>query len=311
MDDLYAKIDELLINNPNKHYAVFDCDKTIHSNDIQEMVYAYQAKNFIYKMDIDKFEDKLRISEYLNDDSKYLYDKLRDIEDKTISLYKKIKQNIDVTDEDRHEFYLNMLVLLEVGNNRCDVTYTYIWVLFFLEDYSEDEIIELTHKVYEINKNEERTPILDHKDLLNTFDLTPTFYIGDKCMEYTFNILKYLKEHNVDIYIVSGSSIEVIKGMTRYNEYKEYFIDDNILGLHVHYDGDYIKPVNEGKEQIIMKEVAPKYNNEKPILACGDSRGDFFMLKMSDIKVKLGDNDTFKKMLDEENISYYNYPMTK
>ena len=92
---------------------------------------------------------------------------------------------------------------------------------------------------------------------------------------------------------------------------KEYFIDDNILGLHVHYDGDYIKPVNEGKEQIIMKEVAPKYNNEKPILACGDSRGDFFMLKMSDIKVKLGDNDTFKKMLDEENISYYNYPMTK
>lgn len=308
MDELYAKLDEILKNSPNKRYAVFDCDKTIHANDIQEMIYAYQAKNFVYKMDKDKFENKLRISDYLLDEYKDLYDKVRTIEDKVISLYKKIKDNIDVTEEDRYEFYKNMLVLLEVGNNRCDVSYTYVWVLFFLEDYSEDEIIELAHSVYELNKGKAKEPILDHKDLCEMLGLNPKFYFGDTYQEYIFKILKYLKEHDVDIYVISGSSIEAIKGMTRYNEFKEYFSDDKIYGLFVHHDGDYIKPVNESKEKIINTYIAPNYNNDKPLIAGGDSRGDYFMFKASEERVLIGDNKTIIDMLNEENINYYNYP---
>lgn len=104
-----------------------------------------------------------------------------------------------------------------------------------------------------------------------------------------------LKKAGIAVYIVSGSFQEVLVGMTA-PEFGLSLSPDNVFGADLKRDanGRYVPEMKEGcvksgyKPEFIRKHISPLHHGAEPVLAAGDSMGDYTMLtEFKDLQLAL------------------------
>ncbi len=310
MKELFTIINKKITKN--KQYACFDFDHTCINNDVQEMTYVYQVENFKLNRTPQKFKELLIIHEYLDEKFKIYENQMIALEQEAFSLYEKLYK--ETNKEELERFSIVMLALFEVADKTCDSYFTYQWVLRLLEDYDKDEITKIAHLAFLDNYHQDHQLITKHSELLSTFNLQPRLCRGFRANQETLDILHYLKDHHIDVYMVSASSFEVIKGILDFDEFKDLFNEKNMFAIKIHtHNPNHIITIKEGKEKLINFYLAPLYNDTPPMLCAGDSTGDFWMMKMQGqegIRVVVGHNHSLKEALENENIKYINIEET-
>lgn len=315
MADLYLLLETEITKDITKKYAVFDFDHTCISNDIQELIYIYQAENFCYNISVEEFKSILRISNEVKSIAPEIYDSVRNIEDETINLYSELfKEGIKTNKSRDYCFFRGMLSLLEIANVYCNHHFTYQWILKFLLGFSIVEINNLSSQVYKKHLMLAKHLVLEQNEALTNIGLNTTLYEGAQINQNIFKLMKFLSNHGVDIYIVSASSHEAILGVVNVSEFNELIDKDKIIAQHIHKEIiDEILPIDEGKEEIIRKELFQRYGNRNPILVAGDSMGDYWMFNMlgrDGIRVVVGNNQNLKLRLKAEKLSYHRMAYT-
>ena len=94
-----------------------------------------------------------------------------------------------------------------------------------------------------------------------------------------------LNKAGIAVYIVSGSFQEVLVCMTA-PEFGLGLSPENVFGADLKRDasGRYVPETTDGcvksghKPEFIMKHIAPRHHGAEPVLAAGDSMGDYAML---------------------------------
>ncbi len=310
MIELYSALELEISKDTTKKYAVFDFDNTCISNDIEELIYMHQAENFCYYSSVEEFDSVLRISDQLVIAPPEIYHLTKIVEDDISKLYRKLFNKGTKTKESRdYSFFHGMLSLLEIANAYCNRHFTYQWILKFLWGFSEVEISNLANSVYKENLLLTKHLVVEQNEFLMSIGLNPTLYRGVQVNQNIFRLMEFLTSRDIDIYIVSASSYEVILGVVKATEFNESIDKNKIIAQHIQKDIiDEIPPIDEGKEKIIRKELFPRYGNRNPILAAGDSMGDYWMLKMlgrNGIRVVVGDHQKLKQRLEADKLSYY------
>lgn len=311
MSLLYLSLEKLLEQDETRKYAIFDFDRTCISNDIQEMIYVYQAKKFHYRISDETFKEITNISNHIKKTAPGIYDIAKKIEDDVIenysSIYNKNYKKRDVNIYDL--FYKGMLWLLEIANTYIGNHFNYQWVLKYLWNFEETEIINLASEAYKYNRQLLVRGILEQDEFLFTIDAKPTLRSGVDINNDILELMKYLKNLGVDIYILSASSQAAVLGVVEITDFASLISKDNIIAqkTSMKVTGE-ILPIDEGKEKIIRKDLQPKYGGKDPILIAGDSMGDFWMLNMlgeKSIRLLVGNNEKLKSKLKDSKMPYY------
>ena len=117
------------------------------------------------------------------------------------------------------------------------------------------------------------------------------------------NLFGELRKAGIAVYIVSGSFTEVLKSATT-PEFGLGLPPDNVFGCSLKRDasGRYIPEMAEGgvqygrKPEFIRAHIAPRHHGAEPVLAAGDSMGDYAMLtEFKDLQLALVMRRNWKK----------------
>lgn len=133
-----------------------------------------------------------------------------------------------------------------------------------------------------------------------------SYKTGISIVKEMFELIKYLNENKIDVYVISASSKILVKTILKPLE--KYITDiygmeidikeDKLIGT---YNREKINTRGIGKTEVIDKYIKPKYNKD-PLIVAGDDIGDYEMLtKYKDTKISLlidrNRNNKFKNLI--------------
>lgn len=315
MDKIKQAIDERMASLPGPHYAVFDFDKTCINNDIEEMLYVYQAENFLYNMDDATFAHYLRVSEHLLDHQAMYKETIITYEDETIELYKQLNHQTHKDEKLKEDFVTHMLFMLEAANYKTDHHFAYRWVLELLREFDDATITHMASVAIKNNYLQPSYALTSHQKMLENIGVVPHFMHGAKINEVTLKTMQYLKEKGVASYIVSASGYSPVLGAVLSTPYHSLIDEDHILAVEIHPGNPpRIPTIKEGKELAIKAELYERYLHHPPLLAAGDSMGDYWMMKMmgqQGIRLVVGGHPVLIQTLKEDHLDYIEVEPTK
>lgn len=236
-----------------KNYAVFDCDNTLIYGDVEQLTLAYQLEKQEYRVSLEYVKSKL-------------------------AHYKKFKKEIENL-ELNHKFKeLTDKIYVDTMN---DIS------LILLEQYTKQEVYELTKKALEYYKDK--------------FSLR----------EDIKQLLDILRKNNIEIYVCSASVLyEVYVASDMYGIKRE-----NVMAVDMEEDenGKLIY-----KEKGIITRGQGKVDainnlgyNYPPVIIAGDSDGDYYMMTRFNadhvIIINPKENTKVKQLVD--NYRFFEYIM--
>ena len=307
-------IDSENYNPKMKPFAVFDWDNTSIIGDVEEAVFYYLVTELAFKIGpeelykiIRKNVDKSDFSEkYTNTEGKRInIDKISaDIYD----AYRKLYQTSDrlggdvpfeITKEtkDYKEFVAKMIFRYQAADFDKKAEDPYCWMTFLLTNYNEEEIYDFCNEAFAYIKSEKAhiekftSPAIESQ----AGRIETSYFVGMGDVPEMVDLFKTLEENGIDVYVVSASSIDIVRAFATANSYG--FEKEKVLGLRLAKDADgkiipsldksYPITQKSGKSETIRKLIQND-KNYGPILVGGDSDGDYDMLtdfKESDLGI--------------------------
>lgn len=278
MNQNILKIYEMIDDSKND-YAIFDCDNTIIMHDLQATLNLYMLENNLFKFSPENL--KIDILEKSHLDLKTINELYKN--------YSKIYKNDKFKEEDSYKWMLVNFreILLDIFYNSNSDVFEYLY-----RGYTREELKEISLKCFfEKSEIKEKIKVYEYNGKKYSYKE------GLSLINEMYDIIKYMNDKNLDVYIISGSVDILVK--TYFNDFIEKYYNKKlnikkIYGMkleekNLKFTGNIrnIKTIKEGKVEIIEKYIKPLYE-KNPIFVAGDSIGDYDMLtKYEDMKYGL------------------------
>ena len=313
-------IKNLKYDAKKKPYAIFDWDNTCAFNDVEETLLMYQINNLAFKMTPEEFSKAIRntvpkdnfkdsyvnankevinidkIGEDLDRDYKYLYENFEGFKVGGNKKLEELKTSEEFTDFKAKLSFLYFAIDETFGS---DVSYT--WVLYLLQNYTSDELIQLSIKSTDNALGESIKPVtyVSSSKLPGKSGVVSVDYkTGLRITPEISNLMNVFRNNGIDVYISSASHEDVVRAFASSAKYGYNVPKENVLGVKLEKKSDgKILPkivdkknwdinVKHGKTVNITKALKGKYGYD-PLFIAGDSDGDYEMMTELSPKVVL------------------------
>lgn len=287
---LENRINEVIEKYKNLgHYAVFDCDNTILMNDIQFALIHYLLKFKKFKV------TPIELKDFLNTQ----FPKENELTNNFCDIFQKA-YNKDINSMEYLKFLSNFSEFVEYLYFKYDKFDLNIF--FSYKNMSYEELEKLIEEAISYHNNSE----FGIENWIYENNIS-TYKIGLKIANEMSELIKRLHNNNIDVYVISASTFEVVdsvlKPLKKYISkiYAKKIINKNNIFTGL-LDENELRITSLDKKIIIEDILKQKYNKD-PIIVAGDSMGDFDMLtgfkntKIS-ILIDRNRNDKFQNLLN-------------
>jgi phosphoserine phosphatase len=287
-------------NEEKRPYAVFDWDDTSAFHDCGDALFRYQLWNLKLRLDKNQFRalfEKSRRGVRADAGSRSV--KLGDVQDDIFADYDYLHDRYSglggswALDDLRRtpqfqDFVSKMLFLYGAYTDSKEIGphYSYVWVLYFLSNYTPDEVRDVARAAIKEQLGEglrEAAWKGPRKFDSKAGPIDAKFLTGLRVQPEMQDLMASLRDAGIDVYIVTASlkqEVEVFAG-----EGFGYNVPaDHVLGMELdtkdgklrpEYKPGWVRTYRQGKVEAIRSKLGTRGD---PILAGGDSDGDFEML---------------------------------
>lgn len=287
---LENRINEVIEKYKNLgHYAVFDCDNTILMNDIQFALIHYLLKFKKFKV------TPIELQDFLNTK----FPKENELTNNFCDIFQEA-YNKDINSMEYLKFLSNFSEFVEYLYFKYDKFDLNIF--FSYKNMSYEELEKLIEEAISYHNNSE----FGIENWIYENNIS-TYKIGLKIANEMSELIKRLHDNNIDVYVISASTFEVVDSvlqpLKKYISkiYAKKIINKNNIFTGL-LDENELRITSLDKKIIIEDILKQKYNKD-PIIVAGDSMGDFDMLtgfkntKIS-ILIDRNRNDKFQNLLN-------------
>lgn len=287
---LENRINEVIEKYKNLgHYAVFDCDNTILMNDIQFALIHYLLKFKKFKV------TPIELQNFLNTK----FPKENELTNNFCDIFQEA-YNKDINSMEYLKFLSNFSEFVEYLYFKYDKFDLNIF--FSYKNMSYEELEKLIEEAISYHNNSE----FGIENWIYENNIS-TYKIGLKIANEMSELIKRLHNNNIDVYVISASTFEVVDSvlqpLKKYISkiYAKKIINKNNIFTGL-LDENELRITSLDKKIIIEDILKQKYNKD-PIIVAGDSMGDFDMLtgfkntKIS-ILIDRNRNDKFQNLLN-------------
>ena len=287
---LENRINEVIEKYKNLgHYAVFDCDNTILMNDIQFALIHYLLKFKKFKT------TPIELKKFLNNK----FPQETEIINNFCNIFKNAYYE-DINSMEYLKFLSNFSEFVEYLYFKYDKFDLNIF--FSYKNMSYEELEKLIEEAISYHNNSE----FGIENWIYENNIS-TYKIGLKIANEMSELIKKLHDNNIDVYVISASTFEVVDSvlqpLKKYISkiYAKKIINKNNIFTGL-LDENELRITSLDKKIIIEDILKQKYNKD-PIIVAGDSMGDFDMLtgfkntKIS-ILIDRNRNDKFQNLLN-------------
>ena len=287
---LENRINEVIEKYKNLgHYAVFDCDNTILMNDIQFALIHYLLKFKKFKV------SPIELQDFLNTK----FPKENELTNNFCDIFQEA-YNKDINSMEYLKFLSNFSEFVEYLYFKYDKFDLNIF--FSYKNMSYEELEKLIEEAISYHNNSE----FGIENWIYENNIS-TYKIGLKIANEMSELIKKLHDNNIDVYVISASTFEVVDSvlqpLKKYISkiYAKKIINKNNIFTGL-LDENELRITSLDKKIIIEDILKQKYNKD-PIIVAGDSMGDFDMLtgfkntKIS-ILIDRNRNDKFQNLLN-------------
>lgn len=287
----------------NPPYAVFDWDNTSIFLDIEEAVLIYQIEHLAFKMTPETLDKVIRthvptdnfvassnniagkpvnidlIAQDIINNYRWIYENYDQMKgQQTLDAIKKTIQY--------KEFSVKLRYLYQAIGDSFDHSVSYPWVTYLFTGMKEQEVAQLTTATVKWQAKEPvelvtwTSPAIESK----AGQVSMQWHNGLRLVPEMKDLYTKLREAGIDVWICSASFIDVIKEISSNPEFGYNNPKDHVIAMELERDAngvilpEYRKGYNQtqgkGKTVEITRLIAPKYQNQGPILVAGDSEGD-------------------------------------
>lgn len=308
-----ARMQAVIDANANKgKYVVFDFDNTSVIFDVQEALLVYQIENLMFKIepknmkavletqipDLTKAVGKsangkdVTCNQLVADivsDYEWLYANYKGLKgDKDLSYIHATNQYQD--------FSAKLRYMYSAVGDTFDASISYPWVTYLFTGMAPAEVQTMasaSHKYWaSYGRYAEETWTSPVELPGKAGVVSVSFITGLTFTDELLDLYATLKANNIDVYICSASPQDTIVAASKAMGYgvdeDHIFAMRNKLDANGRYineydydwggKGMYAQTQAEGKSTIITNFIAPKYNNDGPLMVFSDSKGDFWMM---------------------------------
>ncbi|UTY28218.1 haloacid dehalogenase-like hydrolase [Treponema putidum] len=288
----------------NGNYAVFDWDFTSIFYDTQDNLFVYQIENLCFNLSPKEFNQTIRagipqdevlphtvniegrvltadeLSDDLNERYEFLYKNYSGLSG-TMSL-----SEITSTEE-FIDFKAKMLVLMRGAASLCGVDIGQS----VSTGMTLEEISALTETAIDQGlKDEIKTYTVRSSSVLKgrSGEVEGGYRKGLRVQEEMQDLFSALRKNGIEVYICSASQEDNVRVFATLPKYGYKLDTKNVFGRRRLFDKNKKLTViddtsipatrKEGKAEAIKKVLAPKHQNEAPVLIAGDGDGDFYMM---------------------------------
>lgn len=327
-------------------YAVFDCDNTTVVNDLEETLFMFMLENMCIKIPPEKFAEV--ISSGIPDKSKILTahgssaaasavidDCTRDYR----FLYRSFSGlggalplwQIQNTDE-HADFKVKMRFLYDGLCRAFDPIISYAWITYLFFGMTSSQIYSLalqSHKYWLGQKLRTKT-LTSPKSLCGSAGVISISYNEGLYFPAEMKeLFAKLRKSGIDVIICSASLYEVVCAALCSSEFGYNIPPENVYAMHLFRGADgrcqnsldpkFVPTFAGGKTETINTLIRARFGGAAPILAAGDSTGDFNMLTdfenmqigliVKNIFTQDSANNLFRKISAKENIDPEKYTL--
>lgn len=287
----------------NPPYAVFDWDNTSVFLDIQEALIIYQLEHLNFKMTPEILDKVIRTNvpkDNFSADDNNIAGKPVNIDliaQDIVNSYTWIYNNYDqmngkksldeIKKSDQYkEFSSKLRYLYSAIGNSFDVSISYPWATYLFTGLTEKDIAGMTAATVEWQKDQPiedvtwKSPAIQSK----AGQIQVTWHNGLRLVPEMQDLYTKLREAGIDVWVCSASFIDVIKEISSNPKFGYNNPSENVIAMELERDANgviqpeyrkgYTQTQGPGKTVEIKRLIAPKYNNQGPILVAGDSEGD-------------------------------------
>lgn len=316
-DQLYAKLNQLIAEHgkaspnykaENRPYVVFDWDNTTIINDIGEATFTYQIENLAFKMSPQQFNQAIRKNlptdnfgaAWNNKDGKPVNIDL--IAQDLVKSYTYIYQNysgmagkkslaeIKSTPE-YQDFSAKLRYLYEAVGDSFSSDISYPWVTYLYAGFTSDEVMQITAKAIDQGVTDPLKYVVwtSPENLKGKAgQVSVKFKSGLRSVPEMQDLYNKLQENGIEVYVCSASYMDVIMEYATNPKYGYNVPKQNVTAMmlkkdkngviQAELDSNYSQTQGKGKTETIKKLIAPKHQNQEPLLVAGDSNGDYAMM---------------------------------
>jgi len=281
-------------------YAVFDWDQTSAFLDCGDVIFRYQLWNFGLRLSKDELRAHLQdeingVSALAGAQAIKLADIHADIVSHYANLLDRRKDGLDAlrATPEFLDFYSKMLCIYDAYGDTAGIgtEYSYTWALSFLANYSEDEIRGIARTAIRGQLADSLSQVtVKGPAALKTKagPIETTYRTGLRVHPEMQELMASLRAAGIDVYVVSASLKQIVEVFAGPGEFGYGVPRDHVIGMELDvqngrfttaYKPGWVKIQKAGKTEAIQRVLAGR---GAPILACGDSDGDFEMLSALD-----------------------------
>lgn len=303
----------------NKPYAVFDFDNTTAIFDVEEALLIYQLTNLRFRIARDDFDDVILTDVPLTDFSESYQNNsgeainisqiATDVGNDYAYLYDHYvafgvgSDSLEVIHQTKE--YQDFIAKVRFAYAAIDDTFgalvSYPWILYMFKGMTSQELISLSSESadYWLNYHTwEKVTLTSPSDFASEAGAVSISYKTSLALSPEMkDLYACLKNSGFEVYVLTASSVDVIKGVACPGKYGLNVSDDHVFGMMQKKDnaGKYLNAMDEnyvltqaeGKTATINKYIASQHDGNAPTFVAGDSDGDYNM--MSDYEdMKLG-----------------------
>lgn len=287
---LENRINEVIEKYKNSgNYAVFDCDNTILMNDIQFALIHYLLKFKKFKI------THIELKKFLNNK----FPQETEIINNFCNIFKNAYYK-DINSMEYLKFLSNFSEFVEYLYFKYDKFDLNIF--FSYKNMSYEELQKLIDESIKYHNNSEfGIENWIYEDNISTYKL------GLKITDEMSELIKKLHDNNIDVYVISASTLEVVEAVLKpLKKYISKIYAKKITNTNNIFTG--LLDENELRitsldKKIIIENILKKKYNKDPIIVAGDSMGDFDMLtgfENTEISILIDRNriDNFTNLLN-------------
>lgn len=270
--EVRAGLEALIRRNEGQDsaYAVFDFDNTVAIGDISNVCQWRQLEALAFKSDLEAAL-KSGISAVYHDRIKWIADLAGELQ----SVEEEKRLRMSAWHRLAHEYWtLYEDIIVQSGT---DVAYPWIGHLF--AGYTSEEYRSFARMAAQ-------RQLSSRKGLRCDPDASAKFPRGFAITPEARDLFRALRQAGISVYVVSASNCELVQAMLS-PEFGLQVERDNVFAYQLAKDGkgrylpqrdlNHLHPQAAGKAEIIRKHIAPRHGGSDPILAAGDSMGDYNM----------------------------------
>lgn len=295
-------------NSKKPPYVVFDFDNTSVFLDIEEASLIYQLENLIFKVTPQELDSIIRtgisttqfVSEYNNNEGQpvnidLIASDITGSYDWLYNNYEGLNGTKSLLEVKQSPHYLNFITkvryLYAAIGDTFDHEVSYPWVTYLFAGFTPKQVSELAVQAFNTQQTQKIGPVIwtSPEQLRGKAGVVSVKWEnGLRPYKDMQNLYKAFQDNGFDVYVVSASFIDVIKGVVTNPKIGFNVPESNIYAMELYRDlnnkiipkfnDDFYQTQGKGKTLTIQKFLVSKYGYG-PVFIAGDSEGDQNMIQ--------------------------------